>query len=71
MHVRPTGETDEVRVTVPVNPWTGATVMVEVPTALANAVTLIGLALTVKSLTVTATVAEWVRDPLVPVTVTV
>jgi hypothetical protein len=70
VQVRPVGETDEVRATVPVNPWTGATVMVEVPAALARAVTLVGLAATVKSLTVTVTVAEWVRDPLVPVTVT-
>jgi hypothetical protein len=58
VQVRPAGETDEVRATVPVNPWSGATVIVEVPAALARAVTLVGLAVTVKSLTVTATVAE-------------
>jgi hypothetical protein len=71
VHVRPAGETEEVRETVPVNPWRGATVMAEVAAALAKAVTLVGLAVTVKSLTVTVTVAEWVSDPLVPVTVTV
>jgi hypothetical protein len=71
VHARPAGETEEVRETVPVNPWRGATVMVEAAAALASAVTLVGLAATVKSLTVTVTVAEWVSDPLVPVTVTV
>ena len=70
MQVKPAGETDEVSDTVPVNPWTGATVMVEVAAALASAVTLVGLAVTVKSLTVTVTVAECVSDPLVPVTIT-
>jgi len=70
VQVKPAGETDEVSDTVPVNPWTGATVMVEVAAALASAVTLVGLAVTVKSLTVTVTVAECVSDPLVPVTVT-
>jgi hypothetical protein len=58
VHVRPAGETDEVRATVPVKPWRGATVIVEAPAAFANAVTLVGLAVTVKSLTVTVTVAE-------------
>lgn len=37
------------RVTVPAKPFTGATVRVEVPAAPALTVTLIGLALTVKS----------------------
>jgi len=45
--------------------------MVEVPVAPARTVTLVGLAVTVKSLTVIVTVAVWVMDPLVPVTVTV
>jgi hypothetical protein len=71
VQVSPAGDTEDVRATVPVNPWRGATVMVEAPAALARAVTLVGLAVTVKSLTVTVTVAEWVIDPLVPVTVTV
>jgi len=68
---KPAGETDEVRATVPVNPFTGATVIVEVAAVPAGVVTAVGLAVTVKSVTVTVTVAEWVRDPLVPVTVTV
>jgi len=44
--------------------------VVEAPIALARAVTPVGLAVTAKSLTITVTVVEWVRDPLVPVTVT-
>ena len=71
VQVKPAGETVDVNATVPVNPLTGATVMVEVAAALANAVTLVGLAVTVKSVMVTVTVAEWDSDPLVPVTVTV
>ena len=66
-----TGEIEEVSATVPVNPWTGATVMVEVPAVPALAVTLVGAAVTVKSRIVTVTVAVWVSEPLVPVTVTV
>ncbi len=69
--VKPAGDTDEVSATVPVKPFTGATVMVEVAVAPARAETLVGLAVTVKSVTVTVTVAEWDREPLVPVTVTV
>jgi len=57
VQVSPAGDTEDVRATVPVNPWTGATVMVEAPAAFASAVTLVGLAVTVKSLTVTVTVA--------------
>ncbi len=72
VQVRPAGETEEVRATVPVNPWSGVTVMVEVPVAPASAVTLVGLAVTEKSRTVNVTVAERVGlVPLVPVTVTV
>lgn len=71
MQVRPAGETELVRATVPVKPWTGATVMVDVAVAPAATVALVGLAVTVKSFTVTVTVAEWDREPLVPVTVTV
>jgi len=52
VHVRPAGETDDVRPTVPVNPWRGATVIVEIPVAPAFAVTLVGLAVTVKSVIV-------------------
>ena len=58
MHVRPAGDTELVRATVPVKPLTGATVMVDVPLDPALTETVVGLALTVKSLTVTVTVAE-------------
>ncbi len=53
VQVRPAGETAEVSATVPVKPFTGATVIVDVP----GMPTLVGLAVTVKSWTVTATVA--------------
>ena len=72
VQVRPVaGDIVDVRATVPVNPWTGATVIVEVAAVPAFVVTAVGLALTVKSFTVTATVAERDNAPLVPVTVTV
>ena len=57
VQVKPAGETDDVRATVPVNPLTGATVIVEAAAAPARTLTLVGLAVTVKSLTVTVTVA--------------
>jgi hypothetical protein len=47
VHVNPAGETVEARATVPVNPFTGVTVIVEVAVALARAETLVGLAVTV------------------------
>jgi len=72
VHVSPVaGEIEDVSATVPVNPWTGATVIVELPAVPALAVTVVGAAVTVKSRIVTVTVAVWVREPLVPVTVTV
>ena len=71
VQVRPAGETELVSATVPVKPFTGATVMVDVAVAPATTVALVGLAVTVKSFTVTVTVTEWDREPLVPVTVTV
>ncbi len=71
MQVRPAGETVAVRATVPVKPFTGATVMVEVAAVPALTLALVGLAVTVKSWTVKVTMAEWDRIPLVPVTVTV
>jgi len=74
VHVRPTGDTALVRATVPVNPLTGATVIVEVAVAPERIVALVGLAVTEKSCaawTVIVTVAEWDNVPLVPVTVTV
>jgi len=58
VQVRPAGETELVRATVPVKPFTGATVTVDVAVAPATTVALVGLAVTVKSLTVTVTVAE-------------
>ncbi len=72
MQVRPVaGEIVVVNATVPVNPLTGATVIVEVTAVPEFVDTLVGLAVTVKSITVTVTVAEWDSAPLVPVTVTV
>ncbi len=62
------GETERVRVTVPVNPLTGATVMVEAPPD--GPTILVGFAVTVKSIIVTINVAEWTSPPLFPVTVT-
>jgi hypothetical protein len=52
VQVRPAGETADVRATVPVNPLTGATVTVEVTAVPAVVVTAVGLAVTVKSVTV-------------------
>jgi hypothetical protein len=57
VHVRPAGETEDVRATVPVKPLTGATVIVEVAAVPAGVVTAVGLAVTVKSVTVYVTVA--------------
>lgn len=48
----------EVRVTVPVNPSSADAVIVEVPAVPASTVTLVGLAVRAKSLTVNDTVAE-------------
>jgi hypothetical protein len=60
------------RATVPVNPLTGDTVIVNVPEAPRLTVIEVGLAVMVKSTTLTVMVAvEWESDPLVPVTVTV
>ncbi len=71
VQVRPEeGEIDELRATVPVNPLTGATVMVEVADAPALAVTLVGLSVKVKSWVVTVTLVLWVIPLLLPVTVT-
>ena len=52
------GEIVSVNATVPVNPLTGVTVMVEVRTIFVLPLTLVGLALIVKSVTVSVTVAE-------------
>ncbi len=71
VQVRPAGETVCVRATVPVKPFTGATVIVEVQVAPARHVTLVGLSVTVKSVTMKVVVAQWVIEPLVPHSVTV
>jgi hypothetical protein len=72
VHVRPAGDTALVRATVPVNPFTGATVIVEVAATPTFTLTLVGLAVTVKSgiATLNVTVALCDNVPLVPVTVT-
>jgi hypothetical protein len=71
VHVNPAGDTVDDRATVPVNPLTGATVIVDVPEPPEANEKLVGLAVIVKSVIVPVTVAEWDRVPLVPVTVTV
>jgi len=57
VQVKPAGETDEVSATVPVKPLTGATVIVEVAAVPATVVSVVGLAVTVKSVTVYVTLA--------------
>ena len=73
--VRPAGAEASVRVTVPVKPLTGATVIVEVADVPTLTVTLVGLAFTVKSTTwKRMLLVAWVRLGVtlsVPVTVTV
>ncbi len=62
VHAKPAGETVEVKATVPVSPFTGATVIVEVAVVFARAVTLVGDAVSVKSPPVVARllkVAPW------------
>ena len=71
VHVRPAGDTEDVRATVPVKPLTGATVMVDVAAVPTLTLAVVGLAVTEKSVTMKVTVAVWDRVPLVPVTVTV
>jgi hypothetical protein len=74
VQVRPVvGETDEERATVPVKPLTPVTVIVELPAEPTATITLVGLAVMVKSeatFTTKVTSTEWVRDPLEPVTPT-
>jgi hypothetical protein len=75
VHVKPVGgDTVSDNATVPVKPLIAETVIVEVPAEPTETLTLVGLAVIVKSGagdTVYVTVAEWESDPLVPVTVTV
>jgi hypothetical protein len=69
VHVRPAGVV-LVRLTVPVNPLTAVTVIVE--TAEEPTLAAAGLvAATVKSTNLNVAVVGWVIDPLVPVIVTV
>jgi hypothetical protein len=56
VQVRPAGETELVSATVPVKPLTGATVIVEIAESPAFAVRLVGLAVIVKSMTLTVMV---------------
>jgi hypothetical protein len=57
VHVNPAGLTEDVSATVPVNPFTGATVIVEVAAVPALTATVVGLAVTEKSVTMYVTVA--------------
>ena len=52
VHVRPAGETEDAKATVPVKPFTGATVIAEVPATPTFTVTVVGAAVTLKSVTV-------------------
>jgi hypothetical protein len=50
VHVKPVaGDTDAVKLTTPLKPWSAVTVIVEAPEAPARIVTLVGLAAIVKS----------------------
>ncbi len=69
--LQPVGAPVAVRLTIPVNPLTAVTVIVDVAEVPATKVSEVGLAVTVKSITLTATVADFDLVPLVPVTVTV
>ncbi len=70
MQAIPAGETADTILTVPANPFTPFTVIVEVAVAPTLIVKVVGLDTTLKSCRLTVTVAECERDPLVPVTVT-
>lgn len=72
--VRPDGDDETVRDMVPVKLFRLVRVTVDVAEAPVCTETVVGLAAMLKSLavlTVTEIVTEWVRDPLVPVTITV
>jgi hypothetical protein len=72
--VRPDGLTEVVRATVPVKPFTLATVIATAAEDPTVKLTLVGLAEIVKSegaVTLKVTAAEWDSEPLVPVTVAV
>ena len=59
-----------VRLTRPGNPLSPETVIVEVPAEFTLTLTLVGLAVIVKSCTRRVTVAEWRSEPLIPITPT-
>jgi hypothetical protein len=67
----PDGDTAALIKTLPDNPLMLETVMVELAEVPGEAVSEPGLAEIEKSTTCTTTCIEWVRDPLVPVIVTV
>jgi hypothetical protein len=73
VHVRPVvGEMLVVRLTMPVKPFTGMTLIVDVPATPGVVLTIVGLANIWKSTTwtnIVAVVCDF--EPLVPVTVTV
>jgi len=71
VHVKPAGVTADVKATVPANPFTPATEMVEAAAFPATTVALVGLAVRVKFVTMTVTVAVLDCPLFVPVTVTV
>ena len=59
VHVNPVdGVTVGVKFTVPLNPFSAVTVIVDAPVVLASIVTVVGLAVTAKSVTWTDVVAE-------------
>jgi len=66
--LRPVGETIRERFTVPVKPFTGAMVIVEVPVVPALTLTLVGTAVIVKSWILNVMLAGWDKLPLVAVT---
>jgi len=71
VQAKPAGDTAEVRATIPANPLTPVTVIVEVAVLPWTIVTLAGLAARVKLVTITVTVVVLDCPLFVPVTVTV
>ncbi len=67
----PGGETEDERVTVPLNPFRLVKVMSDVPVEPCGMLRELGEADIVKSETTTRMVTECVSEPVVPVTVTV
>ncbi len=67
----PAGALTAVSDTVPLKPPSDVTWIELVPDDPWTTVRLVGLAVSVKSWTLTVTIVVWVRDPLVPATVTV